>query len=667
MRPPRWRPSASSQSIVSAVPTPTTSAALGASRARGEQGEETIDAQARRLRIGDLDVAEATLRAGQRDPAATRRQRIEQARRAARPARRWRRRRRRSVAGSTRRHVIGKPLAVVGKGDDLADSARRHPAARTSAACCRDRTASELMRARTLTSPAWKLRVSPSASRTRNAPSGARPRAVPARSASPPWTVTSRPASASNAGVARQEGRAGRRDRTVPAPAAASPAAPPRSALRDGSSPRASVARSVQGWSMLRACACRHAHVEAEPDHRAHRTGMFAAALDQQAAELAQAVAVGDDEVVRPFQAHALDARATAALRPRRRRPPGSVRRAARGRRRSCAPATGTGWPPAAKPRCARAARARRSGVRPAGRATPARGGSRRSSSELVESIDQATSSVASRARTAGGKRRADRVGIEQVERSRQRVAAPGPRLDLDAGLAQGFDALPDRGAGLAVFARQARRRTPGPRSAVRAGRARRSSAAPLAAIDGGRHVADRRPAGGGHGRANSVLQHASIIRDPARRCLRQPATAAVSGLLRRSMQPSAVPPHPRYSPLLIAASGPGSLMSTRLALCLFLLCASFPLMARDVRMMSANGDSGGGTCQDDSTAPATTPRCDRHPPSPRRACVKPVKAKPGMSHSARQPRRHPSAALAQLPAGHVPLSRRTGVRVCVD
>lgn len=35
--------------------------------------------------------------------------------------------------------------------------------------------------------------------------------------------------------------------------------------------------------------------------------------------------------------------------------------------------------------------------------------------------------------------------------------------------------------------------------------------------------------------------------------------------------------------------------MSTRLALCLFLVCACFPLMAVEVRMAGANGD--GGNC----------------------------------------------------------------------
>lgn len=41
--------------------------------------------------------------------------------------------------------------------------------------------------------------------------------------------------------------------------------------------------------------------------------------------------------------------------------------------------------------------------------------------------------------------------------------------------------------------------------------------------------------------------------------------------------------------------------MSIRLALCLLLLCASFPLVARDARMMSASGAGSAGSCQDDS------------------------------------------------------------------
>jgi len=69
--------------------------------------------------------------------------------------------------------------------------------------------------------------------------------------------------------------------------------------------------------------------------------------------------------------------------------------------------------------------------------------------------------------------------------------------------------------------------------------------------------------------------------------------------------------------------------MSIRLALFLLLLCASLPLAARDMRMMSANGD-GGGSCQDDVAAqdddtvrPASA--------KPVTHAVKPVKAKPGV------------------------------------
>ena len=70
--------------------------------------------------------------------------------------------------------------------------------------------------------------------------------------------------------------------------------------------------------------------------------------------------------------------------------------------------------------------------------------------------------------------------------------------------------------------------------------------------------------------------------------------------------------------------------MSTRLALCLLLLCASFPLVARDARMADANG--GGGTCQDDAAlhdddAAATAPVA-----KPARHVVKPVKARPSVA-----------------------------------
>jgi len=87
--------------------------------------------------------------------------------------------------------------------------------------------------------------------------------------------------------------------------------------------------------------------------------------------------------------------------------------------------------------------------------------------------------------------------------------------------------------------------------------------------------------------------------------------------------------------------------MSLRLALCLLLLCASSPLMARDVRMMSANGDSGGGTCQDDAIAGDEQPSIRPAPVKPATHAVKPVKAKPNVARSVdnvgdiRRPRWH--------------------------
>jgi hypothetical protein len=73
--------------------------------------------------------------------------------------------------------------------------------------------------------------------------------------------------------------------------------------------------------------------------------------------------------------------------------------------------------------------------------------------------------------------------------------------------------------------------------------------------------------------------------------------------------------------------------MSTRLALCLLLLCASFPLVARDVRMMSANGDSGGG-CQDGSVAQADEASIRPAPIKPATHVVKPAKAKSSVSRA---------------------------------
>src|SRR3546814_8160061 len=94
-------------------------------------------------------------------------------------------------------------------------------------------------------------------------------------------------------------------------------------------------------------------------------------------------------------------------------------------------------------------------------------------------------------------------------------------------------------------------------------------------------------------------------------------------------MQPSAGPPHPRYSPPLIAAPAKDPPMSIRLALCLLLLCASLPLVARDMPLLSAH-DSGctdDTATQDDDVAvrPAST--------KPATHTVKPVKAQPGVRH----------------------------------
>lgn len=51
--------------------------------------------------------------------------------------------------------------------------------------------------------------------------------------------------------------------------------------------------------------------------------------------------------------------------------------------------------------------------------------------------------------------------------------------------------------------------------------------------------------------------------------------------------------------------------MSRRLALCLFLVCASFPLLAVEVRMAGANGDGGGcpsATRHEDDSIARDTP-----------------------------------------------------------
>jgi len=73
--------------------------------------------------------------------------------------------------------------------------------------------------------------------------------------------------------------------------------------------------------------------------------------------------------------------------------------------------------------------------------------------------------------------------------------------------------------------------------------------------------------------------------------------------------------------------------MSIRLALSLLLLCASLPLAAHDIRMLSANGD-GGGTCQDDATTQDDDNSVRPASAKPATHAVKPAKAKPGVQRA---------------------------------
>src|SRR3546814_18802456 len=72
-----------------------------------------------------------------------------------------------------------------------------------------------------------------------------------------------------------------------------------------------------------------------------------------------------------------------------------------------------------------------------------------------------------------------------------------------------------------------------------------------------------------------------------SRGCSHRPRRAR--HLLRRSMQPSAGPPHPTYSPPLIAAPAKAPPMSIRLALYLLLLSASLHLVPRELPLLSAH------------------------------------------------------------------------------
>src|SRR3546814_15188022 len=69
--------------------------------------------------------------------------------------------------------------------------------------------------------------------------------------------------------------------------------------------------------------------------------------------------------------------------------------------------------------------------------------------------------------------------------------------------------------------------------------------------------------------------------------------------------------------------------MSIRLALCLLLLCASLPLVARDMPLLSAH-DSG---CTDDTATQDDDVAVRPASPEPATHTVKPVKAQPGVRH----------------------------------
>jgi len=70
--------------------------------------------------------------------------------------------------------------------------------------------------------------------------------------------------------------------------------------------------------------------------------------------------------------------------------------------------------------------------------------------------------------------------------------------------------------------------------------------------------------------------------------------------------------------------------MPLRLALCLLLLCASLPLVARDMPLLSAH-DSG---CTDDTATQEDEIAIRPASTKPATHTVKPVKAQPGVRHA---------------------------------
>ena len=251
MRPPRWRPSASSRSIVSAVPTPTTSQACGARHARrATQGNDRRPAGAAAHRRC----------ARRRTPAACARSKCARSARVSASSNATRQRRRgdagengdvdprrqRSLPSRARRRrrrasMRERPSPIAPSACSGAHLSRVLPRSNSQCSCLRPaRTHADFAGMDTV--------LAASSTRTRSAPSAANAeRACRRAFAARPCSATSRPASASSARSAAGTAPV-RRASNAPAPAASAPAASrPAVARRRVRRAPASVARSIQG------------------------------------------------------------------------------------------------------------------------------------------------------------------------------------------------------------------------------------------------------------------------------------------------------------------------------------------------------------------------------------------------------------------------------------
>ena len=345
--------------------------------------------------------------------------------------------------------------------------------------------------------------------------------------------------------------------------------------------------------------------------------------------------AVVDDQIVRPFEAHVAMAERVQRFGGRDARHQAQPAQPRQPAAEAAARPRGTGARPAARPRCARDARVRPSGVRPARRRPRAKA----CCDAAVRCWSNRSSRrprgcrVASRAARRHGRLNAP-SRIEQVQRlfaahsrSRRARRSPRPRRARPRSASRSRPGwCPPRGPG--------HRRWPGRR---RAGRGVRRSSMRRRMPGSGRRRrlwTSRRPPSSGCNFLRGSCIHAIV----------------------RGLPPGHAPP-----------PAPGSATMSRTAFCLLMLCAfaSSGVAARDIApgrpRAAAAATASSAPTRNRSRGRRSHAEVARRPSRAHRSLRTPAQAGQGHAVPRAAIRRFApaGAALAQLPAGHVPLSYR--------